>query len=348
MNTIARFTADLARVFPEGLGPDRPFALAVSGGPDSMAMLWLAAQAFPGQVIAATVDHRLRPESAGEAAMVAEWCAAADVPHAILTVETPPGASGNLQSWARQERYFLLKRWAIERGASVLATAHHAEDQAETFLMRAARGSGLSGLAAIRERLNEEIGLSSSEPETGPEGVRFTAAFGTLAIVRPLLGWRRGELRALCEEQGLPFMDDASNVDERFDRTRFRSWLGRAEWLDPVAIGRSAAYLAESDRDLHEVSRWLYAQRRMDGSPYEEKVDVAELPRGVRRLLARIAIEDVRLVNEIRTPAWSRATNIEPLLDALESGRAATQAGVLATPKGSVWHFHPAPPRRSP
>ncbi|MEP7004424.1 MAG: ATP-binding protein, partial [Sphingomonas bacterium] len=86
-------------------------ALAVSGGPDSMAMLALAHAAFPEQLVAATVDHRLRPESADEAAMVAGYCAAAGVAHATLSIATPPDAGDNIQSWARQERYALLRRW---------------------------------------------------------------------------------------------------------------------------------------------------------------------------------------------------------------------------------------------
>lgn len=324
MELIARFLGDLARVLPEGAALGRPLALAVSGGPDSMAMLWLASRALPGQAVAATVDHGLRPESAGEAAMVADWCAATGVPHATLTVAGPPAATGSLQAWARRERYLSLKRWAIGHGAAALATAHHADDQAETFLMRAARGSGLAGLAAIRGRLQEDV-----------------------AIVRPLLGWRRAELRALCEWQGLPFVDDPTNIAARFDRTRFRDWLAGAPWLDPAALGRSAAYLAEVDRDLLAASRWLYAQRRIDGSPHAEAVDVTDLPRGVRRLIARIAIDAVRTGSGIVAPAWSWATSIEPLLDTLDAGRAATHAGVLATPRHCVWRFAPAPPRRA-
>ena len=337
MDPIARFRADLHRLVPDGL--DGPLAVAVSGGPDSMALLWLAAQALPGRVIAGTVDHRLRPEAAAEAAAVARWCAVAGVPHATLVVETPPGA--NLQAWARQERYLRLRRWAVGERARALATAHHADDQAETFLMRAARGGGLSGLAAIRARLDEAVPLPASGQMPDGEDLRMR-----IATVRPLLGWRRAELRALCRAQALPFVDDPGNADERFDRARFRSLLADAPWLDATMIARSAAHLAEEERDLVDVSRWLHAQRRVVRAPCEQEIDVADLPRGVRRRIARIAIDGVRAANGVQRPPWSWATGIEPLLDALEAGRAATQAGVLATPRGNVWRFTAAPARR--
>ena len=126
---VERFGGDLAHVLGGAVPPDAPIALAVSGGPDSMAMLALAAAAFPGQVHAATVDHRLRAAAAAEARMVAAWCANAGVPHTTLVVAEPIG-SGSVQARARAVRYELLLRWAAEIGASCLATAHHADDQA--------------------------------------------------------------------------------------------------------------------------------------------------------------------------------------------------------------------------
>ena len=314
-----RFAADLARLAGEG----GRVALAVSGGPDSMALLLLAAAGRPGQVVVATVDHRLRPEGADEAAMVARECAALGVPHATLTPETPI-AGASLQARARDARYALLARWARAQGATALATAHHADDQAETFLMRAARGSGVSGLAGIRAQV--EI-----------EGMR---------VVRPLLDWRRAELRAIVRRAGVAFVDDPANQDPRHDRTRFRQLLDLHEWLGVPQLAASAQQLAEVDADLRATADWLWAQRAREDAG-EVLLDVAGLPRELRRRLARRAVTAVREAGAITEPDWSEATGIEPLLDALAGGSGATQAGVRANAKGDNWRFRPAPPRRA-
>ena len=338
--SIERFRRDFETVAGRVSAPEG-IALAVSGGPDSVAMLALAAAAFPGQVIAATVDHGLRPESADEAAMVARYCADIGVAHAMLRIAVPPEPGDNLQAWARQERYALLRRWAVDAGARSLATAHHAEDQAETFLMRAARGSGLSGLAAVRARQEVDVTPPSVE------GAGLLCHRVSLLLVRPLLGWRHRELVALAEAASAPFVDDPSNADDRFDRTRFRRLLAEAPWIDPLQIGRSAAYLAEIDADLLAISQWLWKERRLPSGDFEAKLDVAGLPRAIRRYLARMAIDRVGMMLGISGEGWSHATNIESLLDSLEAGKGATQTGVMASAKGDIWHFREAPPRRS-
>ncbi|MFA6123032.1 MAG: tRNA lysidine(34) synthetase TilS [Sphingomonas sp.] len=326
---VERFGGDLAHVLGGIVPPDAPIALAVSGGPDSMAMLALAAAAFPGQVRAATVDHRLRAAAAAEAQMVADWCATAGVPHSTLVVAEPIGAA-SVQARARALRYDLLVRWAVEVGATCLATAHHADDQAETFLMRAARGSGVAGLAGIRVRQRRE-------------GVD---------LVRPLLGWRVTELRALAIAAALPFVDDPSNADPHYDRTRFRALLRDTPWLDPAQIARSAGYVAEADATLQEIEAWLWTTRKVVpeevGAPdLQSWLDLADLPRELKRRMCRSAIRSVRAVNGITRPVFDDSTNIEPLLDALAAGKAATQAGIMVSVRGKVWRFAPQPPRRA-
>lgn len=316
-----RFFADLRCAL--GREPVGLMALAVSGGGDSMAMLSLAAAALPGRVIAATVDHALRDGSSTEAAMVARACAARGVQHATLRPDAPI-AGASLQAQARHARYGLLCRWVGDIGAECLITAHHADDQAETLLMRAARGSGIAGLAGIRARV----------------------AIDGVTIVRPLLGWRRAELRAIAAAAG-PFVDDPANADGRHDRTRFRRLLEANDWLDPVAVARSAAQLGEADADWRAVVDWLWAACRVAAPEGEVMIDVATLPRELRRRLARRAIETVRRSAEGTQPAWSNGANVEELLDALAVGKTVTQAGVLAIATGGVWHFRTAPPRRA-
>lgn len=317
---VERFRADF-----EALSVDPGLlALAVSGGPDSMAMLALAHAAFPGRIIAATVDHGLRPEATDEAEMVARHCLSLGIAHATLAVDAPiTGAS--IQAQARAARYAKLLSWARDAGAVAILTAHHADDQAETFLMRAARGSGISGLAAIRE--GREAG-------------------GSLLLLRPLLNWRRHELRAVAEAAGIPFFDDPSNRSDTHDRTRFRALLENNPWLDVAAIARAAHHLAESERALIASADMLWDDR----ATVERDalvLDLRDLPRELRRRLTRMAIGHVRHAARITAPEWSDAVNIEPLLDALEAGKGATQAGVMVQPRRGRWHFRQAPPRRS-
>lgn len=309
-----RFRTDLEAAYGGPLPEDARIALAVSGGPDSMAMLVLAHAAFPGQVIAATVDHRLRPEAAEEAAMVAAHCATLGVPHDTLTPGTPI-AGASIQAQARAARYLLLEDWA--QGATALLTAHHADDQAETFLMRAVRGSGISGLAAIRPRRD----------------------LGDMALLRPLLGWRRAELRAVAEAANAPFIDDPSNRDDAHDRTRFRRLLETNPWLDPVAIAASAGHLAETERAMSDFTDSYWRDRATE-SEGATAIDVADLPRELRRRLVRRAIRR-------HDASVSEAANVEALLDSLEAGGGATQGNVMASARGTVWTFKLAPARRS-
>lgn len=323
----ARFRRDLAAALGRPFGAGERLALAVSGGPDSMAMLALGHAAFPGQVIAATVDHRLRAESAGEAAMVAAWCANAGIGHATLVPEVPIGKSA-IQAEARRIRYGLLGRWAAGEGAAVLATAHHADDQAETFLMRAIRGSGVAGLAGIRSHRMLDV--------DGP----------AVALVRPLLQWRAAELRALTVAAGVGFVDDPSNSDEKYERARVRRLFVEQGWIDAAQVARAAAHAEQAEAALGVWVAALWADRKVEAPPDEVALDIAGLPREVLRRLARRAIAAVRGAAAIAQPAFDEASNIEPLLDALGEGTRATHAGVLASSRGTLWRFRPAPPRR--
>ena len=210
-----------------------------------MAMLLLAQAAFGDDAEVATVNHGLRAEAADECALVAEVCRALDLECAQIDVCL---RSGNVQSRAREARYAALIEWAEERSLGAVATAHHADDQAETFLMRLNRGSGLQGLSAIRER--------QFWPGT------------TVPIIRPLLDFRRIELRKIVSESGHDFVDDPSNEDERFDRVRIRKKLAEADWIDSLAIVQSARHLEEAEVTLASIGLDSFEShaRREDGS----------------------------------------------------------------------------------
>ncbi|MEG3181527.1 tRNA lysidine(34) synthetase TilS [Sphingomonas sp. LT1P40] len=322
---VERFAADFnllcVRALGDDLADDARIALAVSGGADSMAMLLLAVAAFPGRIAVATVDHGLRVEAAAEAAMVAVVCTQLGVPHETLSPATP--ISGvSLQKQAREARYDALMTWASRIGAYPLLTAHHADDQAETLLMRLNRASGVAGLSGIRPY-----------------------RFGTCLLLRPLLGWRRGRLRMIVEASGAPWIDDPTNADTRYDRTVFRDFLTHQTLLDPAALAESAAHIAESDAALSELTDLFWTNRWQEG---RRRLNATDLPREIQRRLIRKALVETRAVHGIAIPPFSDATNVEALLDALAVGSAATQAGLLVTPDNSgSWHFRPAPPRRS-
>lgn len=306
----ARFRADLAAL----AGPAPPaFGVAVSGGPDSLALLLLAAAAFPGQVEAATVDHRLRPESGAEAGFVQTLCTARGIPHATLT---GPAIEGNIQSGARALRYRLLGDWARARGLAFVLTAHHQDDQAETLLMRLQRGAGLAGLAGIRPR----------------------ADIDGLKVMRPLLGWRRTALGAVVAEAGIVPVEDPSNEDDRYDRARLRRQLAQTGWLDAPAMGRSAAALAEAEEALDWTAEQMIAERT-EPAPSGLTFDATGLPAELRR---RALLRLLALLVPADPP---RGDAVQRLLAALDAGAVATLAGVRCE-GGAVWRLSPEPPRR--
>ncbi len=151
-------------------------------------------------VLVVSVDHGLRPEAAEEAQAVAVNAATLGLPWRIVTAPKRGSDDGNLQDWARRVRYRLLAEAAHDAGFDAIVTAHHQDDQAETFLLRLARGSGVYGLGAM--------------PEEG--------AIAGIMLTRPLLDVPRAALRKIASESGLPIVDDPSNSDLRFDRIRMR------------------------------------------------------------------------------------------------------------------------------
>jgi tRNA(Ile)-lysidine synthase len=311
-DAVARFDADLSAWI--GDSPD-PLGVAVSGGSDSLALLLLAHAARPGPVLAATVDHGLRPESADEAVFVADICARLGVPHAVLRAET--GVEGNIQSGARALRYRLLGDWARNAGVACLLTGHHADDQAETLLMRLLRGAGVAGLAGVRAR---------------------TRIAGT-NVIRPLLGWRRAELVAIVANSGLAPVDDPSNADPRYDRARLRQHLAQAGWIDPLALGRSAAALSEAEEALDWAAARIHQERtRTEGSAL--CIDMCGLPAELRR---RLVLKALAALAPCVAP---RGPDIDRLTAALSKGATATLAGVRCSADAEVWRFAPAPPRR--
>jgi tRNA(Ile)-lysidine synthase len=312
---VERFRGDLEAL----AGSARTLAVAVSGGPDSLALLLLAAAARPGLVRAATVDHGLREESAGEAEAVGRLCLELGVPHCILRVRVERAGRG-LQAAARDARYAALARWMEEQGLDLLLTAHHCDDQAETLLMRLNRGSGVAGLAGVR--------AVSPLPGGGMK----------LSLCRPLLGWRRSELREIVDAAGLEAANDPSNGDEAYDRARLRRRLAETSWLDSAALARSAALLAEAEAALEWTAGTLFEARAESG---EGAVILS--PQGLPpELLRRLVL---RCLRSVAPEARPRGEQLVSLIARLQAGGAATLCGIKAT-GGDRWRFEAAPPRR--
>ena len=307
---VARFKKDVAPL----IGAKERLGIAVSGGPDSLALLLLASAALPKRIEAATIDHGLRRESADEARFVGSVCEKLGIRHAILEVDVEPGAS--LQAKARHARYRALGDWAANHGLAAVATAHHADDQAETLLMRLARGAGLSGLAATRRK-------------------RPLAA--EVSLIRPLLDWRRKELAGIVTASGLTAVDDPANRDPRHDRSKFRSLVEGADWAEASRIASSAKWLAEAE----EALEWTVARlipERMIAQGTDIAIDPAELPHELARRLV-IAAFDRLGAQRPRGPELERA------MMALAAKKTVTLAG-LRLQGGKIWRISPAPPRR--
>lgn len=307
---IARFSADLAALW-QGNGR---LGIAVSGGPDSLGLLLLAHAALPGRIAAATVDHGLRAESATEAELVARICGVLDVPHQTLRVDVE---AGNLQSQARAARYAALAAWMEREGLDALATAHHADDQAETLLLRLNRGSGVAGLSGVRAR--------AQVPGT------------RLPLLRPVLGWRRAELGGVVAAAGLDAVQDPSNADDRFDRARLRKALGASDWLDIPALAQSAANLADADAalDWAAAREWAEAVSR-------EPMGLVYRPQAPRAVALRVLS---RIVRELEGEE-ARGSAIARVFDSLVARQPASIGNLVARAMPDGWSFTKAPPRR--
>ena len=298
------------------VAPGAKLGIAVSGGADSLALLLLAAAAFDHLVEAATVDHGLRSESAQEAEMVRTICEQLEVPHQILKADWVEKPQSNIQSAARERRYVLLTEWANARRLPVIATAHHVDDQAETILMRLARGAGVAGLASIRPQ--RDLG----------SGVR---------LIRPLLGWRRSELHTIVATAGLEPVDDPTNHDERFDRIVARALLGSADWLDPQRLAATASHARDADAALDwAAAKELQARSRREGSTLMVSSD--GLPRELKR---RMLIGAMTMLGA-QVPAGPDLINA---LERLEAGEVTTLGG-LKLEGGAIWRLSIAPARR--
>lgn len=322
----------LARLFAPA-AEHGTIGLAVSGGPDSLALMllaqrWAAQRAGAPKLIVYSLDHGLRPEARDEVAMV--LAAASDLGLAargLAWLDDKP--ESGLQEAARQARYRIIGEAMKADGATLLLTAHHRGDQAETVLMRLAHGSGIEGLKGM-------------VPMSKVEGV---------PVFRPLLDVEPSSLAAMVEAEGLVPAYDPSNHDFAYERVRWRKLLPAlaAEGLDAAALSRFASRMAEADAALSQMADAAFAELvTLDGfgaASLPKAAFHALSPAIARRLLGRV----LNIVGGRQKP---RALGqVERLYDQIAAGdlpRAATLLGAVVRLKGENLSVSREPGRALP
>lgn len=313
--TDAEFAALMAACGP--FEPAPHIAVALSGGPDSLALTLLLkgwSQTQGGRLTALTVDHGLRAESGDEAAQVADRMRAHGIAHEILTWRGDKPASG-LMAAAREARYGLLEDWCRHHDCLHLALGHQLEDQAATFLMRLARGSGLAGLAAM--------------PAVSPDFPRR---------VRPLLQIPRARLKATLRARGQDWIEDPSNDNPAFERTAATDFIS-----GPNALGLTADRVALAAESLARASAAIneaVAHALSDcvtlsalGVAHIDAVQLGKAAEEVRlRALARVL---VTVGGSTYTPRLERLTRLMAAIEANELGQGRTLAGCRIVPSNN-------------
>ena len=330
--------------------------LAVSGGPDSVALMWLAARwrralSRGPHLLAVTVDHGLRPESAREARDVKRLARALDVPHRTLrwTGEKP---KSSVPAAARTARYRLLAGAARRGGASHILTAHTRDDQAETLLMRLVRGSGISGLAAMAR-------------ESEREGV---------FIARPFLSISKSRLIATLAKANIGYADDPTNRDVSFTRPRIRSVieglateggdarnlarlasrLARANAAIEVLVDGAARYLALRDREPQSPPTSAQSPSTASSTALSTAFEAAAFARMPEEIRLRLLL---RAIDRAGHEGPAELGKVESLLAVFDKAlRTATEkrqvrlkqtlAGAVISLNGGRIVIGPAPPRR--
>lgn len=288
----------------------RPLGLAVSGGSDSLALLHLVADWGGAPLRCVTVDHRLRAESAGEAAEVARLCARLGIQHDTLTWDGWDG-QGNLAATARRARYALMADWAVAHGLAGVVLGHTQDDVAETLLMRLARRAGVDGLAAMPARRAE----------------------GAITLHRPLLGAGRADLRAYLTARGVAWIDDPSNADGRYRRTQARRALAALApvGVTPQALTAVAHHLGEARETLgyYAAAEARALVQFQQGDLLIPAAPFAALPRDSARRILQAALRWITGAGY-----GARGPDLDRLLVRVTRGQGATLAGCHLTTSG--------------
>jgi tRNA(Ile)-lysidine synthetase-like protein len=322
---VKRALRDVAARLPELLRADARVVIAVSGGQDSTCLLHALKRLRDGpDLVAAHVDHALRPESATDAATVAQRAEALGIPAVVRRVDVAAYRQEYgplaLQHAARIVRYEALATVVAEVGAQALLVGHTADDQAETVLLHVLRGTGLTGLSGMR--LDDQLDPARLGPV--PAELAGQRLATPLRVVRPLLRVPRATTLAYCQEERLTLTPDPSNDTNRYARNRIRrDLLPYLEQYNP-AIKRVLARTAELATDDEDALQVLtderfsaFGQPLADGGFGYDRAAWCQLPRAIqRRLLRRTLLVLTGRLEDVRDAP------IEDVLNVLSAGDA--------------------------
>jgi tRNA(Ile)-lysidine synthase len=328
---------DEANALFSGLENSRGLILAVSGGPDSTALLLLAARwakglKRPPKLVAVTIDHGLRAEAAREALAVKRLARRLGVTHRILRWRGKKPKTG-LQEAARAARYRLLGQAAADAGHAHILTGHTLDDQAETVLFRLARGSGLVGLA----------GMANASPlPIGADRIGF--------LLRPLLRIPKARLFATLRAAGIAFSEDPSNRDPRFTRARLRELMPplAQEGLSAHGLSRFAARMRRADLTIEFAV--AAAREALAPEPWPERGPVRFETIGFAHLPAEVALRLLgRAIAHVGNEGPVELAKLESLYEAMRQAASRlrrTLAGALITLDSNWIAVERAPARR--
>jgi tRNA(Ile)-lysidine synthase len=298
---FAQVAAVLKRAFPAQR--ELHLGVAVSGGPDSVALLGVLVELLPrrgGRLTVLHVNHGVRPESAHEQQLVEDWSRRWQLPCHVVRLSPPRSAHG-IEAWAREERYRFFAQAKETHGLDAVAVAHTADDQAETVLFRLLRGAGhrgLAGMPVLRDGW----------------------------ILRPLLNCSRAEVMAYLAKKQLPYVTDASNADLRFSRNKIRHEL--LPLLEREYSPQTRRRLVQMAEALRPEEEWLEAQA---GAAYER----VRAPNG-RLALLPLLLEPAALRHRIFRLWWQKSGATEelsfPHLKNLEALSERRMSGVVELP----------------
>ncbi|WP_321394154.1 tRNA lysidine(34) synthetase TilS [Emcibacter sp.] len=291
------------------------FAVAVSGGADSMALALLLRDWCHEQqvdLVALTVNHGLRPEAETECRQVHAWLSSCGIPHEILTwQEDVPKSS--IQENARKIRYRLLGKWCAEHQITHLFLAHHLNDQAETFMLRLARGSGVDGLAAMRKKSSFPVPIEDIEP-------------GHLPVVcRPLLECGKEQLTAFLKAQAQDWIEDPSNQDLKHNRVQVREFLAgsRISGLTAERLAGTATRMQAVQDLLDRLTTSLWQEAVKVDPLGSAGVNVEKFLAGEREIALRLLARLLKVIAGAEFPP--RFEKTQNLYERLAAGEAVDQ-----------------------